>query len=150
MKIGFTGTQRGLSKFQKESLTKLFSELIVNDRGCEFHQGDCVGADQQANKINLHEHTWCRRIGHPPTNDRKRAWCSVDEWRIVKPYLERNHDIVDETEVLIACPKSLVEEQRSGTWATVRYAKSLGKEIYIVWPNGEIKHIEETEELVKW
>jgi hypothetical protein len=50
----------------------------------------------------------------------------------------RNHDIVDETELLIACPGELAEAVRSGTWATVRYARKLGRPIVIFWPDGSV------------
>jgi len=53
-----------------------------------------------------------------------------------RPPLTRNHDIVDCTELLIACPKSMKEELRSGTWATVRYARKLERPVIIIYPNG--------------
>lgn len=51
---------------------------------------------------------------------------------------KRNHDIVDATEWLIATPKKF-EEIRSGTWATVRYAKKVKKPVTIIWPDGSIE-----------
>jgi outer membrane protein insertion porin family len=51
--------------------------------------------------------------------------------------LDRNRAIVDSCDVLIACPKG-PEEQRSGTWATVRYARKQKKRIVIIWPDGEV------------
>jgi len=43
MNIGFTGTQRGMSTSQKETLKTLFAKLIIVDKECEFHHGDCIG-----------------------------------------------------------------------------------------------------------
>ena len=54
-----------------------------------------------------------------------------------KRYLERNRDIVDACDILIACPRTLKEELRSGTWATVRYARKVGKPVAILWNNGK-------------
>lgn len=60
-----------------------------------------------------------------------------DEKREPLPYLARNCVIVDEADILLACPKG-PEEQRSGTWATVRYARKQNKRIVIVYPDGTI------------
>ena len=62
---------------------------------------------------------------------------SVLTTKRIKPPLDRNRDIVDACDVLIATPKDFVEELRSGTWATVRYARKQRKPLVIVWPNGE-------------
>jgi predicted Rossmann fold nucleotide-binding protein DprA/Smf involved in DNA uptake len=37
---------------------------------------------------------------------------------------------------MIATPHSYVEIGRSGTWATVRYARKAGKPIYLILPDG--------------
>ena len=55
-----------------------------------------------------------------------------------KPYLDRNKDIVDETNILMACPNKAEEVQRSGTWSTVRYARKVGKAVLIVYPSGKM------------
>jgi hypothetical protein len=39
--------------------------------------------------------------------------------------------------MLAACPKG-PEERRSGTWATVRYARKTGKPVVIFWPDGTV------------
>jgi predicted Rossmann fold nucleotide-binding protein DprA/Smf involved in DNA uptake len=48
--------------------------------------------------------------------------------------LERNKDIVSESDFLIAAPDSKKERLRSGTWATVRHARKLGKRVMILEP----------------
>ncbi len=55
-----------------------------------------------------------------------------------KPYLARNRDIVNAADVLIAGPGGMEEIMRSGTWATVRYARKKQKPVIIVYPNGEV------------
>jgi hypothetical protein len=57
---------------------------------------------------------------------------------MAKPYLSRNKDIVLETELLIATPGEEEEQIRSGTWSTVRYARSLKRMINIVLPDGRV------------
>lgn len=55
----------------------------------------------------------------------------------IKPPLVRNHDIVDSTELLIACPKEQVEVLRSGTWATIRYARKKEITVWLIDPEGQ-------------
>jgi hypothetical protein len=134
MKVGFTGTQSGMSRHQAAQLI----DNLVALECTEFHHGDCIGADNQADV--LARNIVGRIVVHPPTNDSKRAFTTRKAGTVVrppKPYLERNHDIVDETDVLIATPRDeRVEELRSGTWATVRYARKQGKRV-IILPRGK-------------
>lgn len=77
---------------------------------------------------------------YPPVNSYKRAYCEgYAEIRGVKEYLDRNHDIVDEVDMLIATPKEYDEQLRSGTWATVRYAEKKDKTIIFIYPDGTMK-----------
>lgn len=130
MRIGFTGTQQGMTENQKEELIRL---LLSNDNSGEFHHGDCIGADEQA----AHE---AHRIGykicsHPPINPTKRAFFYYEYIRYEpKDYLVRNCEIVDSCDLLIATPKEKEEQLRSGTWATIRYARKTGKPVEIIYP----------------
>jgi hypothetical protein len=134
---GFTGTQRGMTDPQKATVFRLLQESIAGG-AYRFHHGDCIGADSQAHDI-------AREVGmhvivHPPEIATKRAFCVYpDEIRPKKPYLERNHDICDECDVLIAAPSG-PEQLRSGTWATVRYAVKQGLTVYIIKPDGSVEN----------
>lgn len=99
----------------------------------EFHHGDCIGSDAQAHEIA--QAFGCKIVIHPPINPSKRAFCK-GEITILEPrqYLDRNHDIVDACETLIATPKTSEEELRSGTWATIRYARKTGKNVIVLHP----------------
>lgn len=137
MKIGFTGTRSETRPLaQKRALRKLLDELAHRHFGMELHHGDCLGSDalahQYAQELDL------GIILHPPTDSRARAFCLADAERPKKPYLERNHDIVDETEMLIVMPNQHAEILRSGTWATARYARKVGKPITFVFPDGTV------------
>lgn len=125
MKIGFTGTQLGMTSAQKDAL-----RTLLTGKSGEFHHGDCVGADAEAHDIARALGLWI--IGHPPSDGRKRAYKFVDERREEKPYLDRNKDIVAETEVLVATPAQSAEQLRSGTWSTVRYARKLRRKIVLI------------------
>jgi hypothetical protein len=128
MKIGFTGTQLGMTEYQKAHVIATIRAL--NPTGA-IH-GDCVGADFDFHNI-------CREFDivieiYPPINKSKRAWCKGDIIHEEDDYLVRNKKIVDNSNAMIATPKSNQEETRSGTWSTVRYTRKTGKKIYIINP----------------
>lgn len=131
MKIGFTGTKQGMTSHQIAGFYEIIGNIIHIS---EFHHGDCVGADEQAHNLIRN----CDIIVHPPSNPSKRAFCKGYKfiWE-EKDYLDRNHDIVDACDLLVATPCSRYEVTRSGTWATVRYARKRNKRIIIIWPEGD-------------
>jgi hypothetical protein len=131
MKIGFTGTQQGMTEKQKHEIAKLIKQAS------EFHHGDCIGADSEAHQLAIEYGIFT--VIHPPDNPSKRAWCVGDQVLPAKPYLDRNHDIVDQTEVLIAAPFEDEDKLRSGTWATIRYAKRQGVPIRMVTRSGIVR-----------
>lgn len=135
-KMGFTGTRGGMTNRQK----KAFMILLENLDPTEFHHGDCIGADANAHLIaDAHA---VPIIIHPPEDSKQRAYCLANTPRIMilnpKPYLERNHDIVDQTDYLVATPRETKEELRSGTWATIRYARKVNKQVIIIYTDGTV------------
>jgi len=133
--IGFTGTQVGMTNEQKSSLEKY---LKISLKYSEYHHGDCVGADEQFHKI-LEKLGTDEIIIHPPIKNVKRAFCKAKTILVPKDYLDRNKDIVDASEILIAAPKEFDEQLRSGTWSTVRYCKKQKKNAFIIYPNGMMR-----------
>jgi hypothetical protein len=135
MKIGMSGSRDGMSD---KALLVLQQFLKSNDI-VEVHHGDCVGSDtifhDQSVSFNI------RTIAHPPNNDSNRSLCKSDTIRQVKPYLVRNKNIVDETDMLIAIPSTKDEIIRSGTWSTIRYAKKTNKKILIIFQDGTEQNI---------
>jgi len=132
--LGFTGTRRGLSPEQILALHQIFQQFILDSNEIEFHHGDCIGADEQAHAIAVRY--GARTIGHPPVDNSLRAFTINDQNLPPKTYKERNKDIVNNTALLIACSLTPDEELRSGTWQTIRYAESVGKEPIIIGPDG--------------
>lgn len=117
MTLGFTGTQEGITLKQFDAIARYLAELNPD----QFRHGDCIGADETAHYIAL-------SIGipvviHPPSNPKKRAHCPFADLLSEKPYLDRNRDIVDASQFMLACPKETKEQLYSGTWSTIRYAK---------------------------
>lgn len=136
LSVGFTGSRQGLTIRQFQSLRLML--LALREAGSvEFHHGDCLGADQKAHY--LAKTLGFRVVLHPPSNPRARAWCVADEFRDPLPYLDRNQAIVDECRVLVAAPRQKKETLRSGTWSTVRRARSAGIPVWFVWPDGTTK-----------
>jgi hypothetical protein len=131
-KYGFTGTRNGLSEEQKKLLVNILQKDIEEKNIIEVHHGDCVGADKEFHEICERIKSDINIIIHPPTDNKLRAYMESKEIRKEKSYLERNKDIVNETEILLACPLTKTEELRSGTWATIRYAKKQKKKIMIL------------------
>jgi hypothetical protein len=147
MNVGFTGTRKGMSERQKKELEDWFEEHYDSYEDspnylAEFHHGDCEGADEAAHE--LAGYYFKKRVVHPPLDPKYRAYTISDMtplylpkeygYRQPKEYLARNHDIVDECAILIAAPQFAFEELRSGTWATVRYARQQGKPVVILEP----------------
>ena len=132
--IGFTGTRAGMTDAQKASV------LLFLDRYHQFiaHHGACAGADEEFDQIARYRTGFCAMVVHPSTL-RPAPYSALSEADIVhtpRPPLVRNRDIVAGSELLIATPKEDHMVTRSGTWATVRYALSADKPVYVVVPSG--------------
>lgn len=129
LKYGFTGTRSGMNDFQKQQIINLIQKDIFLGNFIEVHHGDCLGADKDMHDIC--EMLNIKTIIHPPIDQKLRAFCNSNYIHNPKQYLCRNKDIVNDTDILLACPFSKKEEYRSGTWSTIRYAKKCGKNILI-------------------
>ena len=139
MKIGFTGTQTGITPSQFDLLVEILEKL---HEVTEAHHGDCVGADREFSVVIDCIFGTGLIHCHPPTDSKKRAFVRADVIYDPEPFLDRNKNIVNATEILIACPKGMNEEIRSGTWATVRYARKQKGVIVILWPDGKYTYEE--------
>jgi hypothetical protein len=132
MIVGFTGTQRGMNAAQWNTLWRLLVPRAPGD----FHEGDCIGADEQAAKgARL---AGFRIIGHPPINSSKRAFFPADEDWPPAEYLVRNKTIVNRSQEMIATPGEFEEQLRSGTWSTIRYARRIGRPCHVILPDGRV------------
>lgn len=144
MDVAFTGTRKGMSQSQFETVKLLLRELWA--AGAVAHLGDAIGADEQARQIA--SDVGYRTHGHPSNIPSQRAYGEFAVLANPRPPLRRNHAMVDSADVVIACPAGYDEEARSGTWATMRYARAIGIPLLIVWPNGGItKHYRAAGEL---
>ena len=135
--IGITGTRQGASADQLVRLEEQLQALY--DQGARvFRHGGCIGVDGQAHHIarRLGYHI----IGHPcdllDMQDQE-ALADCDTLLPAKAPLERNRDIVNAVGYLLVVPKERQEQKRSGTWATYRYAKQVGRRGMIIAPKEE-------------
>jgi hypothetical protein len=133
IKIGFTGNRYGLRQDQKtqiEALLDKYNHITVS-------HGDCVGSDTDFHQLCIsykYTHPEKKITVHiyPPDNPRLRGFNKGDVVMPEKPYLQRNMDIIKNCDLLIACPVDKnKEEQRSGTWSTIRQARKLKLTTYI-------------------
>jgi hypothetical protein len=142
--VGITGTVEGSTTRQLVVL----NEVLRSFTFLELHHGDAVGVDAESHglvrriQFQLGDSASRPRIVlHPPVKNGKRAFCQdADEEREPFEYLERDQNIVDEIDVLIAVPKDAEEQLRSGTWATVRYARKRKTVLIIrINPDGTVR-----------
>ena len=133
MHIGFTGSRSGLSANQEATILRIF-ESIPNIESA--HHGDCVGADADFHAL-CHASDLLVTL-HPPTDNKSRAFCLANASRPAKPYLQRNQEIVNSCSLLIAAPNG-PETRRSGTWATIRYARKNRRRLAIVNADGQLQ-----------
>jgi hypothetical protein len=127
MNYGFTGTREGMTARQKSAL------LHVLDPGDRLAHGDCIGADNDAEFIA--RKLQCATVALPGPIPALRAYTPSTVVHEPRAFMVRNRLIVDESDILIAAPRTLQEEQQgSGTWATIRYARKVGKPVIILDP----------------
>lgn len=135
VEIGYTGTRQGMTIEQHAALCKIMLCYHKTEGAFRWHHGCCVGGDEQCH--NLAKIFDFKVRGHPPINTALMA--NLDGFESTAPpeqYIPRNHKIVNETEILIATPHQVQEVQRSGTWATIRFAKKIGRRVVMIRPNG--------------
>ena len=150
--IGMTGSRYGIDK---RALNR-FEQFLQK----EFHliekcrHGDCQGADTifhnkiiEFNSSDKYENQ-AKIIIHPPNIPILRSYCGFKEDKVtpiddpnikslrVRPFLDRNKHIVDKSDMLLAFPRMMEEELRSGTWSTIRYARKKNKALKIFYPDG--------------
>lgn len=135
--IVFTGTRSGMKPEQKNSvknwLKQLRPHLVIH--------GDCIGADAEFHDIvrELFTADECKIAAYPVLG----TLCAskhedADEVIVCKKHIERNRKMVDRgyqgSGVLIAVSPTTFELQRSGTWSTIRYARNMGMDMFISYP----------------
>lgn len=148
MELAFSGSREGMTLRQK---TTFFSRLeeIAAPYGLEniqsFHHGVSGESDKIAHYAARALHFWI--IGHPCDIEKYRFDCICDEWRPIKPPLDRNQDMVDElcltpAGLLVATPNVDIRPKgrTGGTWSTIIRAKKADLPFEIIQLNGKIRY----------
>jgi hypothetical protein len=132
--LGFTGTQQGMTPEQAAALMLVIPRLAP----ARARHGDCIGADAEFHLACLTHNVPVYL--HPPTIPAKRAFCTLGvSWCAAPlPYLDRNREIVVGSDWMVATPKGTVEELRSGTWSTIRFARKRKTPLLIIFPDGTL------------
>jgi hypothetical protein len=130
---GFTGSSEPTTEAQRVA----FGAFLPTSGMTKFRHGDCINADADAHEIvrtvlpGVHIH------GHPPLRRAKRAFCQFDTISKARQYFDRNDDIAEACEELLAMPRQMAEAG-GGTWDTIRKARRRHKPVTIFWPDGSV------------
>jgi len=141
----FTGTRKPVTDEQLDQMYTIMRRLKDQHGYNRIFHGCAKESDRRA-------HLMAVALGLDrelyPSNDEQETWASSQRsggTTIIypmRPPLDRNHYMLDRAGTntrLIAVPHLSVEEIRSGTWATVRYARMLKRRITILWPDGRVE-----------
>lgn len=142
MILGYTGTRKGMTQAQVQTVDELVDRLAPRVIGSsyQFLHGCAEGGDRQFHGIvAARGPLWLY-----PVLDEQRAWAkrhrrAFDILVECADLIGRNHDMADKAMAFIAAPRGFVEQKRgSGTWATMRYCKKIHRICYVVWPDGTV------------
>lgn len=135
MRVSFTGSMYGMTRWQARQLADWFREH--RNRMMIFSHGCCIGADIEAHSLAREICGSALFIAVFPSTAKTRAPIPEDSDHVAEPRppLERNPDIVNVGhDMLLATPKEMHEVLRSGTWATIRYARKMKIPYKVLWP----------------
>lgn len=147
MHIGVTATRWGATEQQLDVFSYIFTKL----KGKWLHQGMCEGGDTQAHDLirETRGDGITKIKGHPSLDKGHEVARDCEEMAEPKGHLDRNRDIVDESDVMIAMPHTAEEQKRGGTWYTIRHAKKvikadngMCKKLYIIKPDGKVDYFD--------
>ena len=156
MILSFTGTRRGTTP---EQLLAAFN-LIIAAEPERFLHGGAVGADTEIDQL-VAPWFWENGIGqnrlmmvmddsnlpigvYPSDAGRQAHWTHAEQYGAIReiydplPPLKRNRIMARLCDRLIACPADR-EVVRSGNWMTVRHARTIGRPVTIVRPDGKVE-----------
>lgn len=132
MKMGITGTRNGATTAQSVVLISVLFEMEPE----EVHHGNCVGVDDLFVTLARDLVDDVIIVSHPPKDAKLESRFQSDIVLPRQDYLDRNKSIVDSVDYMVGVPSGSREALRSGTWATIRYAKKVGRPLMVVYPDG--------------
>lgn len=135
--LAFTGSREGVTAAQGRTLHRLL-RLLFGQGYRRMHNGCAIGADEVA--ALLARQTGYDVWGFPSDRPDQVSAAACEACVLLHPPAEplgRNRLMVDGAILLVACPAG-AEVMRSGTWSTVRYARRLGKVVWLCQPDGTL------------
>lgn len=156
LKVGFSGTQQGMTPNQKTQFLVLMSKIRNTDNDVEFHHGCCIGSDEDAVMLlRNHYFEWPEIVCHPagfaikaselglvipPTKFSSIAYSNSNRTLdgFTDDFLTRNRKLAKQCDFCITTPAQPNEVIRSGTWTTKRYFVNLNKVIVVIYPDGTV------------
>lgn len=148
MIFAVTGTRQGMTPMQQTRFCDLIEAGLKRNK--VFLHGGCIGVDTEAHDLLIAAGYPKFRIEvYPSTikNTQGRKWLPK-HYKVHDPKrpLARNEIMMERADVIVAMPKGMIEERRSGTWHAIRCARRLRKRpfkitktILIIWPDGTVK-----------
>ena len=131
--IGVTGTRSGMTDYQRERVTEIFSTVAsAASEQIILHHGDCVGVDVEV--ADIATRLGIRTVCHPPIKEELRAFHKSGTILEQKTHFARNRDIVDACDYLLVMPWQMEHQTRGGTWYTHDYAVKQNRPMEIIWP----------------
>lgn len=124
----FTGTQIGMTDFQKNQVIEFLKNWEYN----EFIHGNCIGADADFHEL-VRKYIKNSNIITLSVYKGKCANCKSDFNLIRNDYLARNREMVKSADYIIGCPKTNYPTKRGGTFYTLRYAQKENLNGLIFW-----------------
>ncbi len=136
MIVAVTATRYSLTKAQVTRFMELITELDPR----VFLHGGCKGGDFLCGLLVKQLLPRCVVWAHP-ANDVP-GWMAPygsfsDKVAEEEPALQRNRTMVDTCNLLLGLPQDFTEKTRSGTWATIRYARRWSETVPSFSPTGK-------------
>lgn len=134
----FTGSRQGPTEPQRRA----FTAWLATAQPGRMLNGLAIGCDEWA-LLAAKDHGWelegypCN-IGSQVSTVAVHMVVSHGKYHQSMPPLDRNRLMVGMADRLLAMPAGMEEELRSGTWATIRYARKGQKPITVFWPDGSV------------
>lgn len=142
MRVGFTGTRKGMTNDQKFKVREELEYYRSDVFEFWFLHGNCVGSDEQALHIATSLGYKTRAYPTDMPDLQIPVFLSDEAMEYAQP-LTRNRRIVRDADVMIATPKESVEPasyRGSGTWFTINHCRkqNVKRTCLIIWPNGRV------------
>jgi hypothetical protein len=134
MRIGISGTRKGVTKEQEATLRRILSSRGIT----RLTHGGCHGVDEEADAIYRESQPFPVVSVFPAISGRGKYPRPEIIHHEMEP-LKRNPLIVEDSELMLIVPAQFNETPRGGTWTTYRYAIKYGVLTIIILPDGTIR-----------